>query len=214
MFEGNYFINDNKLLEKLLAQFPASDALLIGGQKRVKTRSSRGQYMKNNVLRISFATVAFLIIAAGQNALHAQAKTDAAASFQSANRLVGAWETTVTPRNCTTGEQVAPSFYGVITFNEGGTVAEYGANPATPYRTPGHGVWASNGGGSDYSMKFSFLPLTPAGVPVGRMRITQDLELNRFSDEGMSRGAFVLTNFSGVVLASGCTTSTSVRVTL
>ncbi|MEO6334573.1 MAG: hypothetical protein ABIO91_06265 [Pyrinomonadaceae bacterium] len=170
--------------------------------------------MKNNLVKISFATIAFLFIAAGQNTLHAQVKADLAALNQSPNRLVGAWETTVTPTNCATGEQVAPAFHGVITFNEGGTVAEFGANPATPYRTPGHGIWVSNGGGSNYSMRFSFLPLTPAGAPIGRMRVSQDVELSRFSDESNSSGSFILSNFAGVVLATGCSTSTAVRLTL
>ncbi len=170
--------------------------------------------MKNNLVRISVATLAFLFIAAGHQSLRAQDKTDSEASSQGPNRLVGAWETTVTPVNCATGEQVAPAFYGVITFNEGGTVAEFGANPATPYRTPGHGIWASYSGGRIYWMKFSFLPLTPAGAPIGRMRVTQNLELGRFRDDSSSSGGFVLTNFSGVVLATGCSTSTAVRVNL
>ncbi|MEP7149922.1 MAG: hypothetical protein ABI857_13665 [Acidobacteriota bacterium] len=169
--------------------------------------------MKTKLTKISFATVALLFIAAGQLSIQAQKKDGLEASFQSANRIVGAWETTVTPRNCETGEQVAPSFVGVITFNEGGTVAEYGANPAAPYRTPGHGIWASTGGNSNYVMRFSFLPLTPGGAPIGRMRISQVLELSRFSDESTSSGSFVLTNFSGVVLATGCTSAVAVRLT-
>src|SRR5215212_8269658 len=123
--------------------------------------------MKNNLVKISLASIALLFMAAGQYSFQAQGKADSVTLNQSPNRIVGAWETTVTPRNCETGEQVAPPFHGVITFNEGGTVAEFGANPTTPYRTPGHGIWVSNGGGSDYSMKFSFLPLTPAGTPIG-----------------------------------------------
>ena len=169
--------------------------------------------MKNKLVTISTVIVAILMIAAAQNSLYAQGKADSVTSPQSANRIVGAWETTVTPRNCDTGEQVAPSFNGVITFNEGGTFAEFGANPAVPYRTPGHGIWASNVGG-DYSMKFSFLPLTPTGVPIGRMRVTQTVELSRFSDESTSVGSFVLTNFAGVVLATGCSTAVGVRITL
>lgn len=168
--------------------------------------------MNNKLVGISFAIAALLLIAAAENSLHAQGKASDVASLQSANRIVGAWETTVTPSNCDTGEPVGPSFNGVITFNEGGTIAEYGANPATPYRTPGHGIWVSNGGGSNYSMKFSFLPLTPAGAPIGRLRVTQIVELGRFSDESTSSGSFVLSNFAGIVLATGCTTSTSVRL--
>ena len=170
--------------------------------------------MKHKLVKISFAIVAFLFVAAGQNSLRAQSKEGVGTSFQSANRIVGAWETTVQPRNCETGEPLGPAFNGVITFNEGGTVAEYGANPATPYRTPGHGIWANTGGGETYSMRFSFMPLTPAGAPVGRLRVSQVGVLGRFSDESSSSGSFVLTNFSGVVLATGCTTSTAVRLTL
>ncbi len=170
--------------------------------------------MKKKLTKITFATVALLFIAAAQSSLVAQNKDEQDALPQSANRIVGAWETTVTPRNCDTGEQIAPSFNGVITFNEGGTIAEYGANPTTPYRTPGHGVWASNGGGNSYSMRFSFLPLTPAGVPIGRLRVTQQLELSRFSDESYSSGSFVLTNFSGMVIGTGCTSAAAVRLTL
>ena len=170
--------------------------------------------MKHKLVKISFAIVAFLFVAAGQNSLHAQDKEGLGTSFQSANRIVGAWETTVTPRNCETGEQVGPAFYGVITFNEGGTIAEYAANATAPYRTPGHGIWVSNGGGDTYSMRFSFISLTPTGAPVGRMRISQIGELSRFDDESSSSGSFVLTNFSGVVLATGCTTSTAIRLTL
>jgi len=165
------------------------------------------------LIRITLASVALLMIAAGQNSVHAQNK-DGSASAPSANRIVEAWETTVTMRNCDTGEQIGLPFNGVLTLNEGGTLAEYGANPATPYRTPGHGIWASNGGNSNYSMKFSFLPLTPTGVPIGRMRVTQLIELARFSDEQTSSGSFVLTNFAGVILATGCSTATAVRLTL
>ena len=170
--------------------------------------------MKNIIRKISLATIAILIVAASQSSLLAQKGENLESLYQSANRIVGAWETTVTPRNCETGDPTGPPFHGVLTFNEGGTIAEFGANPMTPYRTPGHGVWASTGGGSNYSMRFSFLPLTPAGVPIGRMRVSQDLELSRFSDESTSSGGFVLTSFGGTVLATGCSTAVAVRLQL
>jgi hypothetical protein len=160
------------------------------------------------------AVIAICAAFAIQSNISAQGKSDEASLSmdQSADRIVGAWETTVTPVNCNTGEQVAPAFYGVITFNEGGTVAEFGANPTTPYRTPGHGIWSSGRGNNAYTFKFSFLPLTPAGAPVGRMRVTQVLELPRFSDVSTSYGGFVLSNLAGNVIATGCSTSTAVRL--
>jgi len=167
--------------------------------------------MKNNLVKLMrISAVVLLTILAAQNAINAQ---DKGASLQSANRLVGAWETTVTFRNCETGEPLGAPVNGVSSYNEGGTMTEFAANPTTPYRTPGHGIWVSNIGGS-YSMKFSFLPLTPAGAPIGRMRVSQEIELPRFSDEFTSSGSFVLTNFSGVVLATGCSTATAERLTL
>ncbi len=130
---------------------------------------------------------------------------------QGFNRIVGAWETTVQPRDCNTGEPIGQPFPGVLTFNQGGTVAEYGANPATPHRTPGTGVWTSEGRGI-YTLRFSFIPMTPAGVPIGRLRVTQVGELSRFSDEQTSSGSFTLTNFQGVIIGSGCSTATAVRL--
>lgn len=167
--------------------------------------------MKNYVnkhIGISFVVAALLAVCAIQTSLHAQGK----GGEQSADRIVGAWETTVTPVDCNTGEQVAPSFHGVSTYNQGGTLAEFGANPAVPFRTPGHGFWTSQGGGDTYTMKFSFLPLTPAGAPVGRMRVSQTMQLPRFSDVLTSYGGFVLTSFAGNVLSTGCSTAVAVRL--
>ncbi len=66
--------------------------------------------MKTKLTKITFATVALLFIAAAQTSLIAQNKEEQDALPQSANRIVGAWETTVTPTNCETGEQIAPAF--------------------------------------------------------------------------------------------------------
>jgi len=160
------------------------------------------------------AVIAVFAAAAIQTSISAQGKADEASLSmeQSADRIVGAWETTVTPVDCNTGQQVAPSFYGVSTYNEGGTLAEFGANPTTPYRTPGHGIWSSQGGRGIYKMKFSFLPLTPAGAPIGRMRVTQTLELPRFSDVLTSYGSFELSNLAGNVIATGCSTAVATRL--
>ena len=51
-----------------------------------------------------------------------------------------------------------------------------------------------------------------AGAPIGRMRVSQILDLPRFGDESTSYGSFVLSNLAGTVLATGCSTSVAVRV--
>jgi len=165
--------------------------------------------MKNNIAgKIGISMFAIVIAAVASLSISAQITSR---DEQGVNRIVGAWETMVQPRDCTTLEPTAPPFPGVLTFNKGGTVAEYGANPATPFRTPGTGVWSSEGRGV-YTLRFSFIPMTPQGVPIGRLRVTQVGELSRFSDEQTSSGTFVLTNFAGVVIGSGCSSATAVRL--
>jgi hypothetical protein len=164
--------------------------------------------MKNNFAgKIGISLLAVVIAAFSTEGVSAQSETG---ENQGVNRIVGAWETTVQLRNCDTGEPIGQPFPGVLTFNAGGTVAEFGANPAVPYRTPGTGYWSESRG--IYTLRFSFIPLSPAGAPLGRMRVIQAGELSRFSDEQTSSGSFVLTNFAGGVMATGCSTATAVRL--
>ncbi len=163
---------------------------------------------KSFVGRIGISVFAIVIAAVASLSVSAQMNS---ARDQGVNRIVGAWETMVQPRDCDTWEPIGQPFPGVLTFNEGGTVAEYGANPATPFRTPGTGIWSSQGRGI-YSLRFSFIPMTPQGVPIGRLRVTQTGELPRFSDEQHSTGSFVLTNFEGVVIGTGCSSAIAVRL--
>ncbi len=127
------------------------------------------------------------------------------------DRIIDVWLTQVTPRNCLTGESVAPPFNSMLTLNQGGTMAEYGANPNTPYRSPGHGLWTRERGRNNYSMAFTFFPLNPAGIPIGRIRVEQDVHLGNGPNEMESYGGFVLRDFDGNVLATGCTTATGRR---
>lgn len=165
--------------------------------------------MKNNISKlVKLTLIAAFIASVSAITVSAQLIANEAQGF---NHIVGAWETTVQPRDCTTGDPLGQPFPGVLTFNAGGTVAEYGANPMTPYRTPGTGTWSHEGRGI-YTLRFSFIPLTPAGMPIGRLRVTQVGELSRFSDEQTSSGSFVLTSFNGTVIATGCSSATAVRL--
>ena len=127
------------------------------------------------------------------------------------NTLTGVWETVVTPRNCMTGVPVAPDFQGLITFNEGGTLAEIagGGNPAL--RSPGHGIWQRTSGRRNYSMKFIFLRFNASGVLIGKQRITQTLRLSADGDQSTSNGIVEVLDLNGNVLGGGCSTSTATR---
>src|SRR5215470_17751370 len=87
--------------------------------------------------------------------------------------IVGAWRTVVTLYNCQTGNPTAPPFPGLITFNDGGTMSEWGLrqgqNPAL--RSPGHGVWQREHDWQNYSFAVMFYRYDANGVFLGPQRI-------------------------------------------
>src|SRR6188768_1896120 len=115
-------------------------------------------------LTVITALTMTVFIVAGQNT---QAK--AATSNAREKTIAGVWRTVVTPRNCQTGVPVAPSLRGLFTFNEGGTMSEYGIGPGSSpaLRSPGHGVWEREQGWKDHSFAFTFYRYDASGVFIG-----------------------------------------------
>ena len=152
---------------------------------------------------IAALTVTFSI-ASGQN----QASNSSAASERT---IHGVWQTAVTPRNCQTGQPVAPTFHGLFTFNQGGTLSEFGvvANPAQ--RSPGHGLWQHEQGWNDYSLKFTFLRYDASGAFIGTQKVTATLELGASGDEFTTNGAVEIFDASGNLVGTGCATAVGTR---
>src|SRR5258705_11673065 len=88
-------------------------------------------------------------------------------SAGSERTIQGVWQTLVTPRNWQTGQPVAPTFHGLFTFNQGGTLSEFGvvANPAL--RSPGHGLWRHEQGWADDTLKCKIFDYNATGVFLG-----------------------------------------------
>ena len=105
-----------------------------------------------------------------------------------ARTIRGVWRTVVTPRNCQTGEPF-PSLPGLFTFNQGGTMSEYGIGPGSSpaLRSPGHGVWQREHGWHEYSFAFTFYRYDASGVLLGSQKVTAALELCAGGDEFVSR---------------------------
>src|SRR5205085_11290377 len=78
--------------------------------------------------------------------------------------IVGVWRTVVTGRNCQTGDALG-SIPGLFTFNEGGTMAEYGIGPGSSpaMRSPGHGLWQREHGWQEYSFAFRYYRYNASG---------------------------------------------------
>lgn len=110
----------------------------------------------------------------------------AGASPQFGNfQIEGTWLVTVTQKNCSTGVTLS-SFPSILTFADGGTMAEDTMNHAfaVGQRSAGQGYWRYEGGGSFQAKSIAFInyptptPYAP-GAPIfkaGTQTITQTIQ--------------------------------------
>ena len=126
--------------------------------------------------------------------------------------LQGAWRTVITGVNCQTGVPLA-SFPGLFTFNEGGTLSEYGIGPGSnpALRSPGHGVWQREQGWQNYSFKFTYYRYDSSGVFIGSQKVTSALELGASGDEFASRSVIEILDVTDSVIGTGCATAVGTR---
>ncbi len=135
-------------------------------------------------------------------------------SERSGQSIEGVWRTAVTPRNCQTGLPLAPAFRGLFTFNEGGTMSEYGIGPGqTPaLRSPGHGVWEQQmRGRGNYSFKFIHYRYDASGVFIGSQKITADLDLGFNGNSFMTNSSIEVFDAGDNLVGTGCATATGTR---
>jgi hypothetical protein len=135
-------------------------------------------------------------------------------SDASERTIVGVWRTTVTPLNCQTGEPVGvPPIRGLFTFNEGGTMSEYGIGPGSSpaLRSPGHGVWQHEHGWQDYSFVFTYYRYNTSGALVGSQKVSASLELNANGDEFTTQSAIQILDATDNVTGTACATAAGTR---
>jgi hypothetical protein len=124
---------------------------------------------------------------------------------QNRQSLEGTWTTVVTPVNCQTGDAVAPSFPGILTFAKGGTMS--GTSAAVP---PVFGVWEQTRGWDSATFAFTNLRFNSNGVLIGSQVVRQDAILfneNAFSSTGTAQ----LLDLNGNVIGNGCANSLAGR---
>ncbi|HEX2639929.1 MAG TPA: hypothetical protein VHL50_05130, partial [Pyrinomonadaceae bacterium] len=114
-------------------------------------------------------------------------------------KLEGVWQTVVTPRNCATGDPVAPSFPGILLFENGGTMT--GTSTAV---TSTYGLWRREPGVPQYSFTTLALRYNAAGISVGSRRISQAITLEFPGSTFNSTGTFQDYDVNGNVVMSGC----------
>jgi hypothetical protein len=133
-------------------------------------------------------------------------------STANARTIKGVWRTVVTARNCQTGEPFG-SLPGLFTFNEGGTMSEYGIGPGSSpaLRSPGHGVWQRAHRWREYSFAFTYYRYSAVGVFIGSQKVTGALELGPGDDEFTTTSAIEVLDVNGNPIGAGCATAAGTR---
>lgn len=124
-------------------------------------------------------------------------------------RIVGTWDVQVTIRVCQTGAAIR-TFASIGTFNFGGTTLDSTSGIPQSLKTPGQGVW-NYIGGRDYRFKFKSFSFDASGNFTGWTIINHRATLNRWTDEYESAGTAEVYSPTGVLLFTGCATTTAVR---
>ena len=130
-------------------------------------------------------------------------------SRRSNARIVGTWDVQVTIRVCQTGAAIR-TFPSIGTFNFGGTTLDSTSGIPQSLKTPGQGVW-NYIGGRDYRFKFKSFSFDASGNFTGWTIINHRATLNRWTDEYESAGTAEVYSPTGVLLFTGCATTTAVR---
>ncbi len=158
--------------------------------------------MKNKFMQKVVGTaLGLLILITG-----AQVFVSAQEGEKQGRSIVGTWQTSVTPRNCQTGNPVAPAFPGILTFNKGGTLTGTSTAVSSVY-----GVWERERGWQNYSFAFISLRYSPDGTFIGTQKVRQTVTLGADGNSFTSTGSAEILNANGNIIGTGCSTSTGTR---
>ena len=169
--------------------------------------------MKKQTIVIALALITALTVTFSLGSGHNIRSKQSSDSLQTGKKtIVGAWRTVVTPRNCQTGEPLG-SLRGLFTFNEGGTMSEYGIGPGSSpaLRSPGHGVWQPEQGWQEYSFAFTYYRYNASGVFIGSQKVTATLELGESGDEFTTSSSIQVLDATDNVVGTGCGTAVGTR---
>ena len=164
---------------------------------------------KRRIFVIGLALTMAVSYVSAQNVKHNQSS---ALSDTPEKTITGAWRTVVTALNCQTGQALA-SFPGLFTFNQGGTLSEYGINPGSSpaLRSPGHGVWQRRHGWQEYGVTFTFYRYDASGLFIGSQKVTAALQLGATGDSFTTVSALEFLDANDHVVGTGCATAAGTR---
>jgi hypothetical protein len=164
--------------------------------------------MKNTFVKIIGGTALALLLVGGTQMFGNDQQSE-----KHHRTIQGAWRTMITGVDCQTGVPLGVSFPGLQTFNEGGTMSEYGIGPGSSpaLRSPGHGVWQHEHGRQNYSYAFTYYRYDSSGVFIGSQKVTSALELGASGDEFISHSVVSVLDANNNVIATFCATASGTR---
>jgi len=176
--------------------------------------------MKNKFLKTTVGTFLALLMLFGCTQFFVSGQESEQGDLQeeqaerSRQGIVGAWRTAITQLNCQTGLPLAPASRGLLTFNEGGTLAEYnspGPNPAL--RSPGHGVWEQQmRHRGNYSLVFMINRYDASGVFISSQKVRAALELSANGNGFTTNAAVEIFDANDNLIGTGCATGVGTRI--
>jgi len=155
------------------------------------------------LVTVSAAAMTFLIQACGGSA---EAQTAAA---EAANPIEGAWEATVTIKDCTSGA-VLRTFKGETLFHRGGTMSADNSLPV-PTRSTAFGVWKQDAA-SAYTVKFRFLRFNPDGSLAGSQKVVRTIALSADGNSLTSTIVGQVIDAADAVIAPVCGSEVGTRI--
>ena len=163
--------------------------------------------MKNILMKMTGGALLALLLVLGatQNLVSGQEK-DTGRSMRS---LEGVWQTTVSQRNCQTGD-VIRVFTGLSAYHEGGTMSETSTALGPALRSPGYGVWDKDGH-STYSASFIFQRYNPDGSFAGTQKTTSAIVVGSDGSTYDTTTSIQVYDVNGNLLGTGCATATATR---
>lgn len=166
--------------------------------------------MKNNITQILAAALLLATVIIGAASIPTQGQDG-----QGQDRTIeGTWMTSVTRRNCATGEPIG-TFQGVLTFAHGGTVVGDSTAAGPAVKTASYGTWRRTKGWAEYDFGFVFYLFNPDGSLLGRQEVRQSAALSENGRSFTTTGTFQVYNAAGAPLGpAGCATSTATRFEL
>ncbi len=159
-------------------------------------------------------------------ALGLSSHTGTALAGEKKPTIEGAWEVVVTLRwdgpDCTAAE-IFPDVGGAInpfteffTYQQGGTLSEYGNRASPAHRTPGIGVWKPAGKSKSeagkYAIRYTFLLFDDNQMQTGRMDVRGDVSLTAGGNKLTGVSRLVMTDVSGNAVPF-CATIEGSRIT-